>query len=84
MRSQLRQSLSLCVGLGGYTDSQGLESHNLGMSQRRAEAARSDLLARGDRGEPARGEGFGESNPADNTTAEGRCVNRRTKVAVVD
>jgi OOP family OmpA-OmpF porin len=81
----LRQNPSLRVELGGHTDSQGTEAYNRGLSDRRAEAARSYLVAEGIAASRLEAKGFGESNPAaDNATAEGRHFNRRTQVEVLD
>ena len=80
----LRQNPSLRVELGGHTDSQGSETHNEGLSQRRAEAARSYLVAQGIAASRLEAKGFGESSPAaDNATADGRRANRRTEVEVI-
>lgn len=67
----------------GFTDSQGSDSANLDLSQRRAAAVRDALVAQGV--EPARlsPRGFGESNPAStNDTAAGRQMNRRVEIVL--
>jgi outer membrane protein OmpA-like peptidoglycan-associated protein len=67
----------------GYTDSQGSESHNLELSQRRADAVRSYLIERGYPGDLIKSQGLGESSPvADNSTSEGRANNRRVEIVV--
>lgn len=75
----LREYPDTEVTLIGYTDSQGSESYNQQLSQRRAESVANYL--RTEYSIPAsrlNSEGRGESNPvADNSTAEGRAANRR-------
>jgi len=72
------------IVVAGFTDSTGSESYNQALSERRAESVASylkgkDILA-------ARFEvvGFGETNPAaDNSTAEGRSLNRRVELSLL-
>lgn len=71
----------LNVEIGGHTDSQGGEQLNLELSQARAEAVRSALIARGVSDAETTAKGYGEAEPiADNGTAEGRAANRRTTI----
>jgi len=64
--------------IGGHTDSQGREEMNQALSQARAEAVLSALLARGVLTRNLTAKGYGESQPiADNKTEEGREANRR-------
>ena len=65
----------------GHTDSTGPESHNQGLSERRAQAAADYLASQGV--DPSRMtiKGMGESSPAaDNGTREGRAMNRRIEI----
>jgi outer membrane protein OmpA-like peptidoglycan-associated protein len=69
----------------GYTDSTGSTTSNRELSERRAEAVRSALVARGI--DPARIElaAYGEAYPvASNNTLDGRALNRRVEVVVSD
>lgn len=67
----------------GHTDSQGSVDHNLGLSQRRADAVRSYLVERGYQGDLIIAHGLGEGTPvADNSSAEGRANNRRVEIVV--
>lgn len=67
----------------GHTDSQGSRSHNLGLSQRRANAVRRYLMGRGYQGDLIAAHGLGQRNPvADNATAEGRANNRRIEIVI--
>jgi len=67
----------------GYTDSQGSDTKNQELSQRRADAVRSYLEQRGVEAGQIRSVGKGESNPvASNDTAEGRASNRRVEIVI--
>lgn len=70
----------VCVG---HTDSVGSEAYNQKLSERRANAVKSYLVAQGVNGEKIVTEGKGELQPvADNATAEGRAKNRRVEITV--
>lgn len=72
------------VKIEGYTDSQGNADSNVTLSQQRAEAVRTRLLASGIAESRITTQGFGAANPvADNETPEGRAQNRRIEVVVV-
>jgi outer membrane protein OmpA-like peptidoglycan-associated protein len=66
----------------GHTDSQGSDDTNLKLSQERADAVKSYLLANMDiEWSRIRAVGYGESNPiANNETSEGREKNRRIDI----
>lgn len=71
------------VRIDGYTDSQGSENANLALSQRRADAVRAALVSRGVDSSRIATHGNGEASPvADNSTAEGRQMNRRVEILV--
>ena len=73
------------VMIEGHTDSVGKTEFNMLLSQRRAEAVRNALLGRGIGEERITTKGYGESYPvASNGTAEGRQLNRRVEVVVVN
>jgi outer membrane protein OmpA-like peptidoglycan-associated protein len=68
----------------GHTDSQGMETYNLALSDRRAKAVVAALVKRGIAAERLEGLGFGPSRPvADNKTRAGRAKNRRVEIHVV-
>lgn len=71
------------IVIQGYTDSTGSESHNLALSERRAESVYAHLAARQvapDRMVPI---GYGEAYPlASNQNAAGRSLNRRVSILV--
>jgi outer membrane protein OmpA-like peptidoglycan-associated protein len=67
----------------GYTDSQGGQSFNQDLSQRRADAVRSYLVSHGLASDRVTAQGFGMGSPiADNASAEGRANNRRVEIVV--
>ena len=62
----------------GYTDDRGKESANLKLSQKRADAVVTELVKNGVDKSRLEAVGMGEADPiADNSTAEGRELNRR-------
>jgi outer membrane protein OmpA-like peptidoglycan-associated protein len=75
----LRELPNARVTIEGHTDSQGNDEFNQALSQRRADAVRTYLLANMVLDEKRIAAiGFGESRPiANNETAEGRAKNRR-------
>ncbi len=72
------------IRIEGHTDSTGSETHNMELSQKRAEAVKNSLMSRNV--DPARLEtvGFGESKPiASDDTEAGRQMNRRVTVVII-
>ncbi len=68
----------------GHTDSQGRDEMNLALSQQRADAVLSGLLARRILINGLTAKGFGETQPlADNGTENGRAANRRIAFRLV-
>ena len=71
------------VIIEGYTDDSGVASFNQHLSEKRAEAVKSELVANGANPDKISTVGYGESNPiADNGTREGRAKNRRIEIKV--
>ena len=69
----------------GHTDSQGAESYNQGLSERRSQAVADYLATAGnvDR-QKMQVTGVGETEPlADNNTEQGRALNRRVVIEVI-
>jgi outer membrane protein OmpA-like peptidoglycan-associated protein len=67
----------------GHTDSQGSESYNQGLSQRRADAVRGYLVQRGYPADRIQARGKGKGSPiADNASPEGRANNRRVEIII--
>lgn len=72
------------VEVAGHTDSDGTDSHNQQLSQRRASSVVSYLTSRQIRGDRLLTVGAGESRPiASNATPDGKQQNRRVEITIV-
>ncbi|KQV84928.1 flagellar motor protein MotB [Massilia sp. Root351] len=81
----LTQNPDRSVMVEGFTDSTGSSAHNLELSQRRAEAVRSALMAMGIEGTRVATRGYGEAYPvAGNDSAGNRQLNRRVEIVLSD
>jgi OOP family OmpA-OmpF porin len=81
----LAAAQQLRVEIGGHTDAQGSDAFNLKLSDRRAQAVKDYLVARGIDASRMVSKGYGESQPVDsNETAEGRELNRRVEMKVLE
>ncbi|WP_395406976.1 OmpA family protein [Pseudoduganella sp. UC29_106] len=79
----LRNNTDRSVLVEGFTDSTGTASHNLELSQRRAEAVRSALMQTGVERSRIDTRGYGEAYPvAGNNTAADRQLNRRVEIVL--
>ena len=80
----LKANPDLRIELGGHTDDVGSDADNLQLSDRRANAVRDHLIAKGIDAARITAKGYGETKPiASNGTEEGRAQNRRTEVTVL-
>ena len=71
------------VDVMGHTDSTGSDRYNLDLSRRRAEAVANHLVQRGVSRARIATVGYGEQYPrADNTTEQGRALNRRVEIRI--
>jgi OOP family OmpA-OmpF porin len=81
----LERYTDIDVECSGHTDSRGAAAFNQNLSQQRAESVCDYLRAQGIAASRLRARGYGESQPiADNGTAEGRMMNRRVTLRVID
>ncbi|TDQ40224.1 OmpA family protein [Thiopseudomonas denitrificans] len=80
----MKQYPQLSTTVEGHTDSVGPDAYNQKLSERRANAVRQVLVEQyGVESERVNSVGYGESRPiADNSTKEGRALNRRVEAAV--
>jgi len=70
------------IVIKGYTDSTGSEEYNQKLSERRAQALYDYFASKGISGERMKTVGYGESDPiANNSTAQGRALNRRAEIS---
>ncbi len=84
LAAMLQAHPELKVRIEGHTDSDGTEAANQALSERRAEAVQSALVARQVGASQLTTMGFGESRPIDvNTTAEGKALNRRVEFILI-
>ena len=71
------------IDVMGHTDSTGSDSYNLDLSRRRAESVANYLVSRGTARARIATVGYGEQYPvADNTTEQGRALNRRVEIRI--
>ena len=74
---------SVTTTVEGHTDSVGSDAYNQNLSERRANAVREALISEGVDGSRVSSVGYGEARPiADNSTDEGRSMNRRVEAEV--
>lgn len=79
----MRENQQVMLRVTGHTDNVGDDGYNLRLSQRRAKAVVDFLSEQGIDPNRLSFEGYGESRPvADNSTAEGRSLNRRVEFEV--
>jgi len=80
----MNENPAIKILISGYTDNVGKPSDNLALSKGRAVAVVNYLLNKRVKNERLSFKGNGETNPvADNKTAEGRALNRRTELSIV-
>ena len=81
----LNKRSDIKVELDGHTDSKGSDAYNLRLSQQRADSVRRYLAGKGIAADRLTAKGMGESAPvADNETDEGRELNRRVELKVLE
>jgi OOP family OmpA-OmpF porin len=79
----LEQNSSRQIVISGYTDSRGPTAYNQKLAMRRSLAVRDYLAARKIPQTRIQVHAFGEDDPiADNSTDEGRALNRRTTIEI--
>jgi outer membrane protein OmpA-like peptidoglycan-associated protein len=80
----LQRHEEIKIEIAGHTDNIGTNEHNLRLSQERATTIRNYLVGKGIKATRLTAKGYGASEPvADNSTEEGRQLNRRTEVKIL-
>ncbi|HYM93341.1 MAG TPA: OmpA family protein, partial [Chitinophagaceae bacterium] len=80
----LNDNPGLKVEISGHTDNVGKPADNLVLSNNRAKSVVTYLISKGIAANRLSFKGYGETKPvADNTTEEGRALNRRTEMKVI-
>ncbi|HEY6874127.1 MAG TPA: OmpA family protein [Geobacteraceae bacterium] len=80
----LNQYPQTSITVAGYTDSTGTEEHNRNLSELRAKAVKNALIDQGVLANRIATVGYGKRKPiADNSTPEGRQLNRRVEILIV-
>jgi len=80
----LKKRNKINVEVAAHTDSQGSESYNKALSDRRAASVKDYLIAHGISASRLSSKGYGESQPvASNMEAAGRAKNRRVELRVL-
>ncbi len=83
MANTLKKYEDTEILIEGYTDDKGTEKYNLNLSKERAESVSSLLKQMGVASKRISEHGHGEMMPvADNSTDEGRALNRRVEIAI--
>jgi outer membrane protein OmpA-like peptidoglycan-associated protein len=79
----MKDNPSVTIRINGYTDNVGNEADNLKLSDNRAKAVVNYLVSQGIDVKRLTSKGFGEMQSiADNSTEEGKALNRRTEFIV--
>lgn len=85
LSSLLEENSDLMVEIGGYTDSTGSDEYNLSLSEKRARSVVDYLIENGIKAGRLKYRGYGNNYPiGDNVTPEGRQLNRRTEVKILE
>lgn len=83
LAATLKEYENTNILIEGHTDATGSDEYNQQLSEQRANAVTSYLLAQGVSSPRFNTQGYGESQPiADNSTVAGRQQNRRVEVAI--
>ncbi len=83
LKTLLSNNLTLKIELGGHTDSDGDDKHNMILSDNRAKAVKDWLIENGIEASRLTHKGYGETQPiVENDTAEHKAQNRRTEVKI--
>ena len=80
----MQQNPKVRIRLDGHTDDKGSHEYNMALSERRAKTTLDYLVSKGITKNRLEHKGYGKTVPiADNTTDEGRALNRRTEIVII-
>lgn len=83
--SALTNAPQIRVEVGGHTDARGSDTYNQELSERRAQSVVDYLIGKGIAPDRLQAAGYGEAAPvADNDTDEGRELNRRVELRIIE
>jgi outer membrane protein OmpA-like peptidoglycan-associated protein/tetratricopeptide (TPR) repeat protein len=83
--SLLSDYKDIIIEIGGYTDSTGSDEYNLILSEKRALSVMNYLIGKGISPDRLKYKGYGNRSPiGDNVTVEGRKLNRRTEIMIIE
>ena len=78
-------NINIKIEVASYTDSEGSDAKNLALSQARSQSVLDFLFSAGISKDQVIAKGYGESRPiASNDTEEGRKLNRRTEIKILE
>ncbi len=81
----LKINSTVAIEISGHTDNTGVETENIELSYNRAEVVKKYITDRGIDTNRIKSKGYGAEKPiADNSTQEGRSVNRRTEMKIIE
>jgi len=81
----LNNNVNLKIEIQGHTDSSGNAEHNRQLSERRAKSVADYLVDKGIKTARLKYSGYGDKVPiASNETPEGRMLNRRTTIKIIE
>jgi OOP family OmpA-OmpF porin len=82
--ASLKRAPSTKLMLNGNSSAEGSAEHNMSLSVDRANSVKAYLVNAGVNGNNLSTKGYGESKPiSDNSTEEGRALNRRVEIKVI-
>lgn len=80
----MQENATLQIEISGHTDNTGSDELNNKLSKDRADAVKNYLINQGVKSDRIRTKGYGKTKPkADNSTEEGRQMNRRVEFAIL-
>lgn len=85
LMEMLRVNKTVKIQIGGYTDNDGNDDHNLKLSESRAKSVYDYLISKGIPNEQLAYKGFGKEHPiAPNDSPENKQLNRRTEAEIIE